>query len=111
MMILHTDAIAENGAMGIRAAWVDSDNADGLSVAPQNLRELIHQSALPCPRRARDAYDQGSPGARKQAGDEIAAGARLALDQTGGASQRPRVAGSDTPFKICRWNRGRQLLL
>jgi hypothetical protein len=55
----HADAIAEDGAAGVRARRIDADDADPLLARAEDLDEAIGEGALPCPGISGDADDEG----------------------------------------------------
>ena len=57
VVLLHADAIAQNGAAGGATARVHGEDGDGLSLLAQFQREGVHQRALSRSRRAGDTYD------------------------------------------------------
>jgi hypothetical protein len=65
VMVLHANAVAQDGAARERAAWVNGENADGLPLAPKNSGELIYEGALACAWRTRDTDKHGAARLRK----------------------------------------------
>ena len=62
VVLLHADAIAQNGAAGNAAAGVHGEDGDGLALLAQLQRQRVHQRALARAGRAGDADDAGMAG-------------------------------------------------
>ena len=94
MVILHADAVAQNGAAGVRAGRVDGDDAQSLPFTPIMLCELIDQRALPRSRWAREAKDAGPAAMREQRLQQVSRVRPAVFDGADGASQGACVAGT-----------------
>ena len=95
MMLLHADAVAEDGAVGERAGGVDGDDADGAGLAAEVSGDLIDEGAFAGTGRAGDAENEGAAGVGEKGGDEFAGGGGLIFDGGGGAGEGTGVAGED----------------
>jgi hypothetical protein len=97
-MLLHADAVAQDGAAGDAAAGIDGDDADGVSAATENAGERVYESTLSCPGRTRDPGNAGVSGGQfaKDLG-----GARIAVfDKRRGAGKGTGVALPDLASEI-----------
>ena len=95
VMLLHADAVAEDGAVGERAGGIDGDDADGAGLAAEVGGDLIDKGAFAGAGRAGDAENEGAASVGEQGGDELAGGWCLVFDGGGGAGEGTGVAGED----------------
>ena len=94
-MRLHAYAIAQNGTARKRAGGIDRHDPHRAALGAQSTREMIDESALPRPRRARDADQRGPARARKQLLHQAQRLGPAVFDHGGRAGQRPQVAFED----------------
>jgi hypothetical protein len=92
VVVLHTDAIAENRTTGPRTRRVDGNDANLPAFAAQRAHELVDQGALPCPGCAGDAGEKGSAGVREQFGYDLFRFGPAVFDGSGGSREGARVA-------------------
>ena len=92
MVLLHADAVAQNGAAADAAGGVDCEDRDRLVLTTEYRSEGVDQGAFAGAGRTGDANDSSLP----REGREIAQRRqrlRIAvLDSGGGAGERARVA-------------------
>ncbi len=55
MVLLHANAVPQNGALGIGTAGVNSNNADAFAIGARHFSEAIDQRALAGAGRTRNA--------------------------------------------------------
>ena len=65
MVLLHADAVAQDGAARVRTTGIHGDHRDRLPFLADQTCELIAQRTLAGARRTGDANDKSSPGMRK----------------------------------------------
>jgi hypothetical protein len=65
-MLLHSNAVAENGATSVRTGGIDGDDADSLAGFAIKPRELINKRALARAGGAGEPDDTGFSGVREQ---------------------------------------------
>ena len=65
-MVLHANAIAQNGAAAVWAGGINGNDSDPLVLAAIKLGQLIDEGALPCSGRTCEAYGECGAGMRKQ---------------------------------------------
>src|SRR5579872_1182423 len=99
VMILHANAIAEDGSAGDAAAGIDGYYAHGAALFAEGAGERIHERALAGAGRSGDAEDRGPARARREVFEELAALGRTVLD--GGGMARQSAWGHQL-FNNCR---------
>ncbi len=93
-VVLHADAVAEDGAAGVRAGGIDGDDADGLILLAIVLGQLVDQRALASAGRAGESEDAGVAGLRKRGFEQIGPAGGAVLDGGDGAGEGERIAGA-----------------
>ena len=94
-VLLHANAVPEDGAAAEGAARIDRDDADGAPPLAVLGDEAVGQGALAHAGRAGDPQDRGPAGAREDRGDDVLALARPLLHEGDGARQGERIAGGE----------------
>src|SRR5262249_11451861 len=79
-VVLHADAVAEDGATGVGAGGIDGDDADFLVPFAIELGELVHQRALARARRPGNADGQGASGVREKLLEQFDPARRMVLN-------------------------------
>ena len=93
VMLLHADAVAQNGAAGEGAGGVHGDNADGLALLAGVRRQPVSEGALAGARRPGDADAVGAP---KRGGDalhDVRDGGALSFHRRDEPCQCPLIPG------------------
>ena len=93
---LHADAVAEDGAVGERARWVDGDDARRSCRAAVLCRQRPGQGALARARAAGDADGVRLARVRKERAQVFAAFGALVLHTADDSGERPPVAGEES---------------
>ena len=91
-MLAQADAVAEKGAAGEGARWVDGDKANGLVGMAEVLSEAVDEGALAGAGRAGDADAEGVAGMRETGGKQGGGFGRVIFDEGDGAGEGAGVA-------------------
>jgi hypothetical protein len=95
MVILHANAIAENGSLCERTARIDRNHRDTMLLLAKRANELIDKGTLARSRRSGDSNNPRRGATGKLAKESVVAGCAI-LDEGDGACERPHVAGTNT---------------
>jgi len=94
MVALHTNAITQNRAAGIRARGINGNDAYRLLRLAVMARQMIHQRALPRPGSSRESDHARLPTKRKQGLQQLVGSGRTVFNQRNCTRQRPRIASA-----------------
>src|SRR5258705_4681680 len=98
MVVLHADAIAENGAAGVGTGRVDGDDAQRLFLFSIEARELIDERALPRSRRAGKTQYAGLAAEREKSFQQFGRLRAADFDNADGTNPDSRVAGAQALY-------------
>jgi hypothetical protein len=93
-MILHADAVAEDGAARVRRCGIHRDDTDGPIFFSIVVRQLIDQRALAGTRSTSQADYAGFAGVREQSLEQVEGAGRAVFDGGDGAGQRSCITGA-----------------
>src|SRR5205814_2089763 len=95
MMRLHANAVAENGSPGVRARWIDSNNADSFFLLSVLASKLIDQRALARTRRSGQPDYGGISAVLKQRLHQLRSLCRIVFNRGDRSRERANVPGTN----------------
>src|SRR5271166_3037032 len=95
-MRLHADAVAENRSAAEGTGGIDRHNANGLALLAILARNLIHQRALACSRRARETDEPRFAAIGKERLQQLRRFGPPVFNNGDGTGQSAKVSRADT---------------
>ena len=92
-MTRHSDPVAQHGAAGKRAAWVDGNHPDRLAAVANHLDEGVRERALAGSRRAGQTHQVAVAGVQLEFGGQLGRLGITIFRQADGPRQRPDITG------------------
>ena len=99
-MILHANAVAQDGAAGVRAGGIDGDDPNRAIIFPIMQRQLVDQRTLAGTGRTSQADDPCTPSVRKKGFQQLRPFRGAVLHRADGPGERARITCAQALYPL-----------